>query len=82
MSPQTASNEVTRYISYPGQSCSYKIGEIAIWKARRRAEAGLGPNFDLREFHKALLTRGFVPLTTLDTIVNDFIDEGLVMKSE
>ena len=76
-----ASSEVTRYISYPGQSCSYKIGEIAIWKARRRAEAGLGTNFDLGEFHKALLTRGFVPLTALDAIVDDFIAKGLTEKS-
>ena len=73
MSPQSAMYEVARYISYPGQCCSYKIGEITIWKARRRAEETLGAKFDLRAFHKAILTRGFVPLTALDTIVDEFI---------
>ena len=72
-SATSAAYEIDRYISMPGQGCAYKVGEITIWNLRRRAEKALGPKFDLKRFHKAILSCGFVPLTALETIVDIFI---------
>ena len=72
---ESASSEVVRYMGYPGQCCSYKVGEVKIWELRRRAESALGADFDLKQFHKAILTRGFIPLMALETIVDEFIRE-------
>lgn len=58
--------EVNRYISWPGQALGYKIGEIKIRELRARAEKTLGKNFDLRDFHDAILSQGAVPLTVLE----------------
>ena len=54
--------EVNRYISWPGQALGYKLGEIKIRELRARAEAALGPKFNLRAFHDAVLAQGAVPL--------------------
>ena len=70
---ESVSGEIVRYMGYPAQCCSYKVGEVKIWELRRRAEEALGSKFDVREFHKAILTRGFIPLTALDGIVDEFI---------
>ncbi len=57
--------EVDRYIVWPAQALSYKLGELAIWKLRRAAQAELGPRFDLRDFHDELLGEGALPLDLL-----------------
>ena len=65
--------EVNRYISWPGQALGYKLGEIKIRELRAKAEAALGPKFDLRAFHDAVLAQGAVPLTVLDSQIDAWI---------
>jgi uncharacterized protein (DUF885 family) len=65
--------EVNRYISYPAQALSYKIGELKIRELRTRAEKALADRFDLRAFHDTVLSQGPVPLKTLEEQVNAWI---------
>lgn len=61
-----AVQEIDRYIVWPGQAPSYKVGELTIRKLRRDAEVALGPDFDVRRFHAAVLDTGALPLHVLD----------------
>jgi uncharacterized protein (DUF885 family) len=65
--------EVDRYISWPGQALSYKMGEIKIRQLRAKAEQKLGNQFDLRAFHDALLANGALPLEILEAEMDRFI---------
>ncbi len=65
--------EVDRYISWPGQAVSYKIGELKIRELRKKAEEALGPNFDIRKFHEIILEEGVVTLPILEKRVMDYI---------
>jgi len=65
--------EVDRYISWPGQAVSYKIGELKIRELRDKAETALGENFDIRDFHEVILSQGTVTLKIMDQLVDDYI---------
>ena len=65
--------EVDRYIAWPAQALSYYLGEMAIRQDRARAEKALGPKFDIRAFHDAVLSTGSVPLPVLNARIDQFI---------
>jgi uncharacterized protein (DUF885 family) len=67
--------ETDRYISWPGQALSYKIGEIKIRELRKKAEMELGSLFDIREFHEVVLEQGTVTLSILENRVNNYIED-------
>lgn len=69
--------EVDRYISWPGQAVSYKIGEIKIRELRERAEKALGAHFDIRDFHEIILSQGTVTLKIMENRVETWIKERL-----
>jgi uncharacterized protein (DUF885 family) len=68
--------EVDRYISWPAQALSYYLGELSIRRARAKAEQALGPRFNIRAFHDAVLELGSVPLPVLEARIDRFIAEG------
>jgi len=77
LSEHEVATEVDRYISWPGQALSYKIGELKIRELRARAQERLGTGFDLRAFHDAVLALGSVPLAVLEEQVEAWIARRL-----
>ena len=73
-SPAGATNEVLRYMVWPGQALGYKIGELTILDLRAKAEQRLGTRFDLRAFHDAILEEGHLPLDMLKQRMDAWID--------
>lgn len=69
--------ETDRYISWPGQALSYKIGEIKIRELREKAETQLQTKFDIRAFHEVILEQGTVTLEILETRINNYIEKVL-----
>jgi uncharacterized protein (DUF885 family) len=65
--------EVERYIVNPGQALAYKIGALTIQRLRRKAEQQLGARFDVRAFHSQVLMTGAIPMTVLETRIDDWI---------
>ena len=75
LSQHEVETEVDRYISWPGQALSYKLGELKILQLRQLAEKELGAKFDIRKFHDAVLAIGSVPLPVLEDHIKAFIAE-------
>jgi uncharacterized protein (DUF885 family) len=73
-----AEEEVDRYIADPGQATSYMVGRIGIDRLRTMAEARLGDDFDIADFHDVVLGNGMTPLTAL----NDAVDSWITLASE
>jgi uncharacterized protein (DUF885 family) len=76
LSDHEIQTEVDRYISWPAQALSYYLGEMAIWKARHKAEVALGSRFNIRAFHDTVLATGSVPLQVLEDRIDLFIAQG------
>jgi uncharacterized protein (DUF885 family) len=71
----TIQSETDRYISWPAQALSYKLGQLKFRELRERAQKELGPKFDLRTFHDEMLNGGTLPLDLLDARTNKWIAE-------
>jgi uncharacterized protein (DUF885 family) len=76
LSEHEIETEIDRYISRPGQALAYKVGELKIRELRATAEHALGPKFDLRRFHDAVLGLGSVPLSVLEDEIARWIAAG------
>ncbi len=74
LSLHNVNTEIDRYIGWPAQALSYKVGELKIRELRSKAEQELGSAFDIREFHYMILKNGAIPLFTLETIMNNWIE--------
>lgn len=73
--PTESISEIDRYIAWPAQALSYKMGQIKIVELRRRAEKELGPKFDVREFHDVVLRNGVLPLELVEELVTTYISQ-------
>jgi uncharacterized protein (DUF885 family) len=71
--PNQARSEVRRYITLPGQATGYKIGMLKIMELRAKAQAALGPKFDIKAYDDLVVGEGSVPLTVLERSVDDWI---------
>ncbi|MBO3099174.1 DUF885 domain-containing protein [Gelidibacter pelagius] len=76
LSMHEVNTETDRYISWPGQALSYKIGELKIRELREKAETELGENFDIRAFHEIILEQGTVTLAIMEERVNNYIKKS------
>ncbi len=76
LSDHEIETEVDRYIAWPGQALSYYMGQLAFQRARAKAEKALGPKFNIRAWHDAMLQLGYVPLPVIEARTDRFIAEG------
>ncbi|MDC7997284.1 DUF885 domain-containing protein [Gilvibacter sediminis] len=76
LSIHEVNTETDRYISWPGQALSYKIGELKIRELRKKAEEELGADFDIRAFHEVILGQGTVTLDILEQRINSYIERS------
>jgi uncharacterized protein (DUF885 family)/Tol biopolymer transport system component len=67
--------EVTRYITWPGQATAYMVGMLKIMELRQRAQDRLGDQFDLKDFHRVVLSNGSMPLEVLERVVDAYIED-------
>lgn len=66
-------SEIERYVVYPGQACSYMIGQLKYIELRERARAALGPRFSMREYHNVVLRTGSVPMELMERRIDAYI---------
>ncbi|WP_448547075.1 DUF885 domain-containing protein [Thalassotalea fusca] len=77
LSMADVASQIDRYISWPAQALSYKIGEIKIRQLRAMAEEKLGDKFDIRKFHDQMLANGSLPLALLEELTIDWVNQQL-----
>jgi uncharacterized protein (DUF885 family) len=77
LAPAAAESEIDRYIVWPGQAASYKIGHNEFVRLREEAKAKLGPRFDIKSFHDVVLRNGDMPLEILGTLVANWTRERM-----
>jgi uncharacterized protein (DUF885 family) len=70
-------SELGRYAVWPGQACSYKVGELKMVELREKAKRMMGEKFDIKEFHRLTLGQGSIPLEMLEEIMDEYIKTGL-----
>jgi uncharacterized protein (DUF885 family) len=75
MDDENINTEVDRYIAWPAQALSYKLGQLKFRELRERAKKELGPQFDIRSFHDEMLNGGVLPLDLLDARTNSWIQQ-------
>ncbi|WP_299084545.1 DUF885 family protein [uncultured Paraglaciecola sp.] len=73
LTQKSVENQIDRYISWPGQALSYKMGEIKIRQLRAKAEQQLGAKFDIHSFHDTVIGQGSLPMAVLEDVINDWI---------
>lgn len=73
MSRTEATAEVERYIAIPGQALAYKVGQLTISRLKAKAQAALGPKFDVRAFHAQVLDTGALPMAVLEKKIDTWI---------
>jgi len=73
MAPADIERQIKRYYVIPAQALSYKVGMLTILDLRQRAEEQLGEDFDIREFHDAVLKNGAVPMQVLEEVIDAYI---------
>ncbi len=69
-------SEIERYVVWPGQALAYKVGMMKILELREKAERELGDRYDIRDFHNVVLKNGAVPLTILERLVDEYIEDS------
>ena len=70
-----AVGEVERYIVWPGQAVTYKVGQLTLLRLRDQAQTALGGDFDIAAFHDLILQNGSVPFPILEELVTDWVTE-------
>ncbi|MFL5321358.1 MAG: DUF885 domain-containing protein [Myxococcaceae bacterium] len=80
MAESDVTAEVERYLVWPGQALGYKVGQLRILAMRSRAEQALGPKFDVKAFHAAVLTNGALPMDVLEHRIDQLIANGGAIK--
>ena len=73
MTEAEVTREIERYVVWPGQATSYKVGQLAMLRMRDEAQKALGSRFDLRAFHEVILMNGSMPLAVLEDVVRGWI---------
>jgi uncharacterized protein (DUF885 family) len=73
--------QIARYLVWPGQATSYYVGYTTLIDLRQRAMGQLGDHFDLKDFHRVIVSQGSVPLPVLEVVVDQYIAEALASTS-
>ncbi len=73
LNPRMVEGQIARYVAWPGQAVSYKMGMLKLLELRQTAMDQLGGQFDLKEFHRIVLGNGSMPFSVMERVVQDYI---------